>query len=338
MISIPYKQDLIVFDLDGFPSLPVLVSVRVGPPPDIEVPPAGVPIGLVGFGAATGDGLSTTTGGSGAPVIVTSSGGLASAVGGNTPRIIHVSGALTGGGMMSVGSNKTIIGMDTTATISGFGLRLTGSQNVIITNLTFRQANDDSIEITSGSHHIWVHHNEFFPAFDGSVDIKRGSSYVTVSWNHFQGTDKSMLLGHSDTNGGQDIGRLKVTYHHNWFDSSWQRHPRARFGEVHVFNNYYDGVNSYGIAATEGAVVVVQGNVFENTPRPTIGVIFSFGSAPGHPYVTSPDTNLYINSGTPESRAAETSPTFFDPWDYYTYTLEDSSTVAATVMAGEVVQ
>ncbi len=105
-----------------------------------------------------------------------------------------------------------------------------------------------------------------------------------------------------------------------------------------MFNNYYDGVNSYGIAATEGAVVVVQGNVFENTPRPTVGVIFSFASAPGHPYVTCPDTNLYINSGTPETRAAETSPTFFDPWDYYTYTLEDSSTVAATVTAGAGVQ
>mgnify|MGYP006140738619 CR=1 FL=1 len=27
------------------------------------------------------------------------------------------------------------------------------------------------------------------------------------------------------------IGRLKVTYHHNWFDQTPQRNPRVRFGE-----------------------------------------------------------------------------------------------------------
>ena len=64
--------------------------------------------------------------------------------------------------------------------------------------------------------------------------------YVTVSWNHTHDHTKNMLLGHDDGNGAQDIGRLKVTYHHNWFDGTRQRNPRVRFGEpVHVYNNYY---------------------------------------------------------------------------------------------------
>ncbi|GAA4219775.1 pectate lyase [Streptosporangium album] len=29
-----------------------------------------------------------------------------------------------------------------------------------------------------------------------------------------------MLLGHSDGNGGEDIGHLRVTYHHDWFDGT----------------------------------------------------------------------------------------------------------------------
>ena len=48
-----------------------------------------------------------------------------------------------------------------------------------------------------------------------------------------------MLVGHDDSNGPRDIGRLRITYHHNWFDGSIQRNPRVRFGEpVHVFNYY----------------------------------------------------------------------------------------------------
>ncbi|MEU8821597.1 hypothetical protein [Actinoplanes sp. NPDC048796] len=55
----------------------------------------------------------------------------------------------------------------------------------------------------------------------------RGADYVTVSWNHFAGTDKSMLTGHSDGAASTDVGHLKVSIHHNWFDGSRQRHPRA---------------------------------------------------------------------------------------------------------------
>ena len=176
-----------------------------------------------------------------------------------------MSGTITGDGteMLDVGSNKTIIGVGTSATISGFGLDVNGwgpdevawggdlcdpaekdsfthVQNVIIRNLSFRNSTDDSVNVQCYSHHVWVDHNTFYPSFDGSVDIKRGSDLVTVSYNRYIGTDKSMLLGHSDSNGAQDTGYLRVTYHHNWFDGSNTRHPRVRFGYAHVYANYVD--------------------------------------------------------------------------------------------------
>jgi pectate lyase len=58
-----------------------------------------------------------------------------------------------------------------------------------------------------------------------------------------------------------DRGHLKVTCHHNWFDGTKSRHPRVRFGHVHVFNNYYVG-NDYGVASTMDAAVMVEGNYF----------------------------------------------------------------------------
>ena len=81
--------------------------------------------------------------------------------------------------------------------------------------------------------------------------------------------DKTMLLGHSDDNGSEDRGHLRVTYHHNWFDGTNQRHPRVRFGNpVHVYNNYYDNIGSYGVASTRSAGVLVEGNYFENADDP----------------------------------------------------------------------
>ena len=106
---------------------------------------------------------------------------------------------------------------------------------------------------------MWIDHNTFYPANDGSVDVKRGSDLVTVSYNRYVGTDKSMLLGHSDSNGAQDTGYLRVTYHHNWFDGSNTRHPRVRFGYAHVFANYVN-VDDYFIGLGVGGQIYAESN------------------------------------------------------------------------------
>jgi len=90
-----------------------------------------------------------------------------------------------------------------------------------------------------------------------------------------------MLLGHDDGNSAEDLGHLRVTYHHNWFDGSVQRHPRVRFAEpVHVFNNYYVGNSGYGVASTMNAGVLVEGNYFDGVAKPT--VTETGDSDPGH--------------------------------------------------------
>ena len=76
------------------------------------------------------------------------------------------------------------------------------------------------------------------PIHDGLVDITNASDRVTVSWNRFLDHDKTMLIGSSD-NAPADVGRLRVTLHHNLFDNVGQRAPRVRYGQVHVYNNYY---------------------------------------------------------------------------------------------------
>jgi pectate lyase len=241
--------------------------------------------GLVGFATLTGHGRAGTNGGSGGPTVTVSTyAQLAAAVADDAPRIVKVSGTISGSGaaMLDVGSNKTIIGVGGNATISGFGLDVNGwgpeevawggdlcdpaekdgfarVHNVIIRNLSFRSSADDSINVQCYSHHVWIDHNTFYPSNDGSVDVKRGSDLVTVSYNRYIGTDKSMLLGHSDSNGAQDTGYLRVTYHHNWFDGSNTRHPRVRFGYAHLFANYVD-VSDYFIGLGVGGKIYADGN------------------------------------------------------------------------------
>ncbi|HEY5807590.1 MAG TPA: hypothetical protein VIT67_06465 [Povalibacter sp.] len=145
--------------------------------------------------------------------------------------------------------------------------------NIIIRNITFQDTYDcfpqwspadgslgswnaqyDSISLRD-TNNVWIDHNTFEDKFtqdqdqprhfgvlyqvhDGLLDITNASDLVTVSWNRFRYHDKLMLIGSSD-GATADRGKLRVTLHHNLFDGIGQRAPRVRFGQVHVYNNYY---------------------------------------------------------------------------------------------------
>ncbi|WP_449701864.1 pectate lyase family protein [Actinoplanes sichuanensis] len=282
--------------------------------------------------AATADGFATgTTGGVAGPTVtVTTAAELARYAGANTPYTIMVSGRITASGMITVVANKSILGVGSTAEITGGGLQLGTTtrpgNNVIIRNIRFSNASDDSISVTNKAHHVWIDHNEFLPGYDGSLDIKRQSTNVTVSWNRFAGTDKTMLLGHSDTYTA-DVGYLRVTYHHNYFEGSNQRHPRVRFGEpVHVYNNYYRNIGLYGIASTENAGVVAEGNYFENVPYPCHS---TGGYAESNPGRLVQRANAFAGSGVCEAGG-----TVVEPSTYYSYSLDPATSVPSLVMAG----
>jgi pectate lyase len=273
---------------------------------------------LVGWATQNG---GTTGGGSAATTTVSSASALSTAVGSSSAAVIRVSGTISCSGMLRVRSNKTIIG-NSGAAIVGCGLNINGDRNVIIRNLTFRGWNDDAINVQTSATNIWIDHNTFSDGYDGAVDIKRGSDFVTVSWNRVFNHDKSMLLGHSDDNASQDTGHLRVTYHHNWFDASTQRHPRVRFGNpVHVYNNYYYKNSGYGVASTEGAGVLVENNSFEGVADP-----YHLGEASSGPGTLVARGNLLVGSGAGQTGGSVKSIP-------YAYSLDSASNVKSIVTA-----
>lgn len=225
-------------------------------------------------------------------------------------------------GMHDVASNKTIIGVGPNAKISQGGLDIDGVDNVIVRNMHFADTNDDAINLQDGSTNIWIYHCSFTNGYDGLIDIKRASDYVTVSWNRFYNHHKTCLLGHSDSNGDQDSGHLRVTYHHNWFDGTVSRHPRVRFSALcHVYNNYYVD-NSYGVASTCDAEVLVEGNYFDGCYAPTY---VGYGSSPDGDLVER-DNIIIGNTISPETRGTVPEPP-------YIYTIDDANNVPDIVQA-----
>ncbi|MBN2013081.1 T9SS type A sorting domain-containing protein [candidate division KSB1 bacterium] len=277
-----------------------------------------------GFASMNILGQNGTTGGAnGDTVTVTNTTDFLRYIDLDDPVIIRVDGTITINDMYKVNSNKTIIGVADHGVIDGGGLNLSNVSNIIIQNLSFINSMDDAINVQTESHHIWINHCDFTGAHDGLVDIKRGSDYITVSWNLFFNHHKTCLLGHSDNNAAQDTGKLRVTYHHNWFNGTETRHPRVRFSALcHVYNNYYVD-NEYAVASTMGADVLVESNYFESVEEPT-----HVGYAASEPGDLLERNNVYHNCGAePEAAGDVIEP----PYDYVP---NDAAEIPEIVSAG----
>ena len=260
-----------------------------------------------------------------------------------------------------VSANTTIIGVGAASGITGGGIKITGYKacdmnvtfigetdkghcmfkdaaqtqapsnvnpegNVIIRNLVFTNCSDDCITVQHYAHHVWIDHNDLSRPGDGTIDVKRGTDLVTISWNVFHNAQKTMLLGHNDANGHQDVGRLRVTYHHNFFRESASRNPRIRFADpVHVYNNYFLANDGYGVAAQMDAGVIVEGNFFEDVEVP---ITTDVGGEPGR---IIERFNIYRNSGRPKWGG---SGDLAEPDTYYEFQLFNSQLNWGTVPEG----
>jgi len=278
-------------------------------------------------GGTSGGSTSTT-------VTVTSLSALTSAASSSTAQTIRVNGNFSCSADVRVAANKTILGVGASSGLTGCGINISDVSNVIVRNMRIvnvlaGNGNGDAIHIDHGTR-IWIDHNELFSDtthgtdfYAGLLDCTHACDFVTVSWNYFHDHIKCSLVGHSDSNASEDTGHLRITYHHNWCDTCDQRNPRVRFGNpVHVFNNYYNNITLYAIASTEGAGILVEGNVFENTADP-----FHLGQADSGPGTLVARNNLFINSGTGSTGGSVAAIP-------YSYTVDNPNTVKASVMAG----
>ena len=174
----------------------------------------------------------------------------------------------------------TIEGIGNDAVANGWGIRFKGLNYGEIRNLGFMNCcsdEGDDVGLQQDNMYSWVHNCDMFYGNagsdkdqvkgDGALDCKK-SNFVTFSYNHFWDCGKCNLLGLSEGTKSFDSNPYYITYHHNWYDHSDSRHPRVRYYNAHVYNNYYDGNSKYGAGSTLGSSVFVEGNYFRNCKNP----------------------------------------------------------------------
>lgn len=239
------------------------LTVNAGDVPDFS---------LMGFATENG---GVTGGAGGATQTVSTATAFRNAVGSTSPVVIQVAGMIDLAGSATVRARKTIVGLGTDAGIVGT-LNISGTtvSNVIVRNLTISSPAGDGITIINGARNIWVDHCTFFDCSDGQLDITQQADFVTVSWCKFNyttnsGHNFSMLIGSSDGSTG-DRGKLNITLHHNWWSTlAIERMPRVRFGDVHVFNNYFNAPgNNYCVRAAIESEILIENNYFQNVDEP----------------------------------------------------------------------
>ena len=169
--------------------------------------------------------------------------------------------------------NMTFEGVGDDATVYGFGFLVRSAKSVEFRNFAIMRCLDDAMSLDTENSNIWIHHLDLFygrkgsaadqAKGDGTVDIKGNSKYVTVAYNHFWDNGKSSMCGMKS-----ETGENWITYHHNWFDHSDSRHARVRTMTVHMYNNYYQHCDVYGVGATMGSSIFMESNYFDAVKRP----------------------------------------------------------------------
>jgi pectate lyase len=238
-----------------------------------------------------------TTGGEGGPTIrVTTLEGLYAAVAPDTPKIVEVEGNFVFNQRAKIGNHTTIIGVGKGATIEGYGLQIANKTNVVVRNLAIHHVVDTDCISATFSDHIWVDHCELwsersrgFDYYDGLADFTKGSDFITVSWTYFHHHWKVSLVGGDPAAKAIEGDKYHMTYHHNYFYDVSTRTPALRFGQAHVFNNYFYNITAQGVHPRDDGDALVEGNVFEYALEPvsTYGLVI-----PADSPNTGPDGDL----------------------------------------------
>ena len=208
----------------------------------------------------------------------------------NPPYTIYITNSFPLSGMSThIRSNKTVIGVGNIV-LTGGGLYLYRSDNVIIRNLTIDGSSEDGIGIHY-SKLIWIDHCTVKNSTDGGIDITQASDYLTISWCKFiydvnSGHDFVNLIASSDADNGS---QYHTTFHHNWWSTNCvERMPSVRFGRAHMFNNYYNAPgNNYCVRTRKEAECRVENNYFENVKNPWERYITGSGDIQGTLFATN---------------------------------------------------
>ncbi|KAF2768492.1 pectate lyase [Teratosphaeria nubilosa] len=209
-----------------------------------------------------------TTGGQGGRVITVSSlDDLKVAVDGDEEAIVYISGPINGSGIVRVGANKSILGKDSHAVLSGVGLVINHAYNVIIRNIAISKVKSGNYTVAAigilGSGYVWLDHLNLSSDkdhgqdyYEDLVDIDADSDHITVSNTYFHDHFKASRVGYGDKRAA-----LQVTFANNYWKNIQSNVPLALTEAVHIFNSLFENASS-AIEVRNGSQVLLESNDF----------------------------------------------------------------------------
>jgi pectate lyase len=280
----------------------------------------------IGFASSNG---GTTGGAGGTTTTVSDLASFSEAAEAEGPAVIVIAADLQGPGRVRPESDKTIVGASGGVTLTNIGLYVRRVSNVIIRNLVIQAVdadNGDAIGVDEATH-VWVDHVELIgdlnvgkDDYDGLFDVTHAADWVTISHSYLHDHWKGSLVGHSDSNSGEDTGHLTVTYANNKWENINSRTPSLRFGTGHIYNSLYTNLIDTGINTRLGAQILLESTAFVDTENP---IVFRDSDTTG--YIVLNDVDLGGASYDVEEGT-------ISPSDLpYTYDLVGSGNVAGAV-------
>ena len=235
-------------------------------------------VATTGFATQNGG----TSGGKGGKTIeVSSLSELESAVKGEDAAIVLITAPIKGSGEnVKIGSNKSVIGKDSSVVLTDFTLTVKAVKNVILRNFAVEKVvGGDAIAIQKAQN-VWVDHVDLSSDldhdkdyYDGLLDVTHAADYVTISNSFMHDHWKCSLVGHSDSNGSEDKGHLTVTYNNNYYENVSDGINTRQGAQLLVQNNVWVKAKK-ALYSTDGGNAVAEGNDFgdsENTaPKGTL--------------------------------------------------------------------
>ncbi|KAI1259672.1 polysaccharide lyase family 1 protein [Xylariaceae sp. FL1019] len=175
---------------------------------------------------------------------------------------------------ITVNSNKSLVGQGTSGVIIGKGLRIvSGASNIIIQNIKITDINPEYVwggdAITlDGTDMVWIDH--VTTSLIGRQHIVLGteaSNRVTISNSYIDGRTSwsATCDGYHYWNlyftGSNDL----VTFKGNYILHTSGRAPKVAGNTLlHAVNNYWYQSSGHEFEVDSGAMIVVEGNVFQN--------------------------------------------------------------------------
>lgn len=181
---------------------------------------------------------------------------------------------------MVVPSGVVVDGRAARVIIRQHGLQVRGSGSVVIKNISIfgggyipgrgcaedQRGEDDALKIVRAR---GVHiENVSLACFgDGLLDVTEGATDITASRVLFADHIKGALFGASDAATGDSA--IRVTLANSFFSGVTYRHPKIRFGYVHVVGVVVAGWVGPAVEASRGARAYIEKSAFLGGPKST---------------------------------------------------------------------